>query len=74
MCGYCDSRVGAGSGLVATYGVNYFIVKAPKIVKEDYPEHVTNMTIYGRLISHQYMVNTDISFVFNATVRFLVGV
>jgi hypothetical protein len=64
------SRVGAGTGLVAKYGVNYFIVKAPKIIKEDFPEHYTNMTIYGRLISQEYMINVDVAFTFNSTVRF----
>jgi hypothetical protein len=60
-CPEC-SRVGYETGLVASYGVNTFVVKYSKVTKDEYPDHVVSATFHGRLISQDTIVNVDISF------------
>ncbi len=51
--------------LVATFGVNKFLVTYPAIVKQQFPLHVPRTTVYGRLIGHHTIVNMDVSLDFD---------
>lgn len=59
-------RVGRFSGIIASYGVNTFLVKHPKFIGEQYPNHVKSATFYGRLINTDNIVNLDMSFTYDA--------
>ena len=61
-------RVGDRAGLVATFGLNTFVVKYHPQLAEDYPEHVKHATVYGRLINQEYIVNVNMSLHHDATV------
>jgi hypothetical protein len=62
------SRVALGTGLVAKYGVNKFVVKWPRSLEEDYSEALRHMTFYGRLINTDYIINLDMSFEYDSAV------
>lgn len=54
--------MGQRTGLVASYGLNTFVVKYPRSVAVDYPDHIKHITFFGRLLSDSLMVNLNISF------------
>jgi hypothetical protein len=66
---YRFSRVGFDAGLVATYGVNTFVIKAPAVVADQFPDAVQHCTFYGRLVSTDAIVNVDIDFTFDARLQ-----
>lgn len=53
----CDS-----CSLVASYGVNRFVVKYPSLFATLYPDHVKDVTLYGRLLNNDYIVNLNVSY------------
>lgn len=63
------SRVVRGSTLSAVYGRNTFVVSWPHSVFQAFPHHVQNMTVFGRLISAEAIVNVDISLEVDAEVH-----
>jgi hypothetical protein len=63
------SRVLSRTSLQAKYGVNKFVVKPAPHVLASYPDHVRHATFYGRLASAKFIVNLDMSLVFNETVH-----
>ncbi len=62
------SVIPIGGYLTAKYGVNTFIVSYPDIVKQQFPEHVVNSTIYGRLANAERMINVDFALTHDPTV------
>ena len=65
----CTRRVGDRTGLLASYGANKFVVKYPAWFKDDYAAYVKHMTFYGRLINTDTIINLDMEFALNDTVR-----
>ena len=63
------SRIGYGSGVVASFGVNRFIVKAPLIVQQDYPEAYKHTTLYGRVAGKERLINLNMQLNFDEEVR-----
>lgn len=63
------SRVVRGSTLSAVYGRNTFVVSWPHSVFQAFPHQVQNMTVFGRLISAEAIVNVDISLEVDAEVH-----
>jgi hypothetical protein len=53
--------------LFASYGVNRFVVKFPRILAEDYPEHVRNATLYGRVAAEDMLINLDMELEYDHT-------
>ena len=53
---------------MASYGVNKFVVKCPHSVKRQYPDHVTNLTMYGRLVSETVIVNVNFDLEYSSQV------
>ncbi len=49
-------------------------MKFPAILAQDYPEHVVNATVYGRLAANDYLVNVIMDLNYNAEVRAVVYV
>jgi hypothetical protein len=62
-------RIQQGSTIEARYGVNNFLVTYADVTAEQFPEHVTNATLFGRLVGRHTLVNVDISLTHDATVR-----
>lgn len=58
----CLCRVCPGCSLIASYGPNRLVVRYPKLLARYYPDHVTNATIYGRLINNDFIVNVNPSY------------
>ena len=58
-----------GTRLITHFGVNWFVVKYPAIVREQYPDHVTAMTFLGRAINNMTIVSVNISMDHNREVR-----
>ena len=57
-----------GCGLKASYGKNKLLVTYPPLLKQLYPDHVTNITLYGRLLNNKTIVNVDTSLNYDAEV------
>ena len=55
------SRVACKTGLLASYGVNKFLIKYPVWFKDEYPEYVKHATFYGRLAGAEYIMNLDMN-------------
>ena len=45
--------------LAASFGVNKILVTYPDVVKAQFPHHVTNTTLYGRLANKDALINVD---------------
>ncbi len=43
----------------ATFGVNEVIVKAHDLVKQQFPAHAGNVTVYGRMLAKHTIINVD---------------
>lgn len=75
MCGVCDvvfshyRRVANHTGLMATFGSNKFIVKYPKSVAAQFPDHVRSATFHARLISNKAIINVNMNFTHDDMVR-----
>ena len=57
--------MGVKTGLVARYGQNSFLIKYPRFFDDDYEKSVKKATFYGRLIGEDYIINLDMSFVYD---------
>jgi hypothetical protein len=60
--------VGPGTVLEARPGRNAFLVTYPAITANQFPAHVTNATIYGRLLGASTIVNLDVALTHDAQV------
>ena len=60
--------MGYGTGLVAGYGINKFIVRFPAVTAVDYPKFKEHTTLHGRLISFDTIVNVEMSLDFDEEV------
>ena len=49
--------------LQATYGRNLFLVTYSEVAARQFPNHVRNATLYGRLLGERTIVNVDIALV-----------
>jgi hypothetical protein len=58
---YC-SRLCLGCSLTAQYGINRLLVTYPPRLAELYPEHVKHLTLFGRLLNNDYIMNLNVSF------------
>lgn len=58
-------RVCEGCPLAAAYGLNRLVVRAPALLHLLYPAHVRNVTMYGRILNQQYIVNINPSFFYD---------
>lgn len=61
-------RIDAANPFQAVYGVNKFLVTYPALVKQQFPQHVANTTLYGRLANSKNIVNLDVEFDHNEQV------
>lgn len=50
-------RLNSDCTLQASYGRNVVVVTYPPLLAKLYPHHVANLTLYGRLISKQAIIN-----------------
>lgn len=57
----CCRRVGVESGLVASYGVNTFLVQAPLQSQQDYPHSYDRAVVHGRLVSSNRVISVTVS-------------
>ena len=57
----------------ASYGKNKLLVTYPPLLKQLYPDHVTNITLYGRLISLEAIINVQPSLYFDKEVRVMLA-
>lgn len=62
LTGFLLCRVCHGCRLLASYGPNRIVVRYPKLLARYYPAHVTNATIYGRIVNDDYIININPSF------------
>ena len=62
------SRLCPGCSLTAAYGRNAFIVSYPPLLAALYPDHVTNVTLYGRMLNTETIINVNPSLFHNEQV------
>ena len=53
------ARVCDGCSLTASYGRNRLLVSYPPLLAQQYPTHVTNITLYGRLVNNEHVININ---------------
>ncbi len=64
------SRLCYGCSMTASYGINKFLVKFPALLEAQYPNHVRNVTLYGRMLNTEYILNLNAELWFNEQVCF----
>jgi hypothetical protein len=63
-------RVLPGDVLQASFGRNALLVTYPAVVGRQFPDHVTNATVYGRLLGSHALVNFDVELAHNDAVSY----